>query len=124
MAMEPPRTEWRFLARKITNIHGPFSQPCLMKPEGKLTVFAIEDDIFVLDDPWAHGYLIYLLRMVMFCGDVSLPEGTTLPFNPTIEQPRRPEPAPLRSIPETMEATGHPRPQLQRTSRWLTLHLG
>ena len=35
MAMENPRTEWRFLARNIIGFYGPFSsKPCLMTPEG------------------------------------------------------------------------------------------
>ena len=37
---------------------------------------------------------------------------------------RRPELAPLRSIPREAEATGHPRPHLQRKTRWRTLRLG
>ena len=57
-SMANPRTEWRFLARKITELNGPFSStPCLMTPE----------DRFTDGNRWKFGHSI----PVIFLGEIT-----------------------------------------------------
>ena len=69
MAMENTRTEWRFVARKITYFYGPFSsKACLMTPEGNIRYspllatitlwqlnIVIQNGPFIVDFPIEHG---------------------------------------------------------------------